>query len=95
MKKRTLLPLLLWIDGGRQWRLVDSYLHTRTEAAIRAVLDRGGVVGGSSAGATILGSYLVRGAREGNTLMMAPGYEEGFGLIHQWGIRGKMNAIPG
>jgi len=28
-----------------------------------AVLERGGVIGGSSAGATIQGDYLVRGAR--------------------------------
>ncbi len=71
----------VWFEGGRQWRLVDAYLHTRTERAIANVLERGGVVGGSSAGATIIGSYLVRGAREGNTIMMAPGYEEGMGFL--------------
>jgi cyanophycinase len=72
----------VWFAGGRQWRLVDSYLDTRTEREFRAVLERGGVIGGTSAGATIQGSYLVRGAREGNTLMMAPGYEKGFGYLH-------------
>jgi peptidyl-dipeptidase A len=71
----------VWIEGGRQWHLVDSYLNTRTERELFALLDRGGVIGGSSAGATILGSYLVRGAREGNTIMMAPGYEQGFGFL--------------
>jgi cyanophycinase len=71
----------IWFDGGRQWRLVDSYLRTRTHREIEALLERGGVVGGSSAGATIQGSYLVRGARQGNTLMMAPGYEEGLALL--------------
>ena len=71
----------VWFGGGRQWRLVDSYLGTRTERAFRNVLDRGGVIGGTSAGATIQGSYLVRGAREGNTIMMAPGYERGFGYL--------------
>lgn len=71
----------VWFAGGRQWRLVDSYLNTRTEREIWNVLKRGGVVGGSSAGATIQGSYLVRGAREGNTIMMAPGYEKGMGFL--------------
>jgi cyanophycinase len=71
----------VWFSGGRQWRLVDSYLHTRAHQELWNVLGRGGVIGGSSAGATIQGSYLVRGAREGNTLMMAPGYEEGFGFL--------------
>src|SRR5436309_2674389 len=72
----------IWIGGGRQWHLVDSYLKTRTLRELRAVLDRGGVIGGSSAGATILGSYLVRGARSGNQIMMARGYERGFGFVH-------------
>jgi len=71
----------VWFSGGRQWRLVDAYLGTRTQREIEAVLQRGGVIGGSSAGATIQGSYLVRGARAGNTIMMAPGYEQGFGYL--------------
>jgi cyanophycinase len=71
----------VWFPGGRQWHLVDSYLHTRTEREVERVLERGGVVGGSSAGASILADYLVRGAVAGNKIMMAPGYEEGFGLI--------------
>jgi cyanophycinase len=71
----------VWFPGGRQWRLVDAYLHTRTEREVERVLERGGVVGGSSAGASILSSYMVRGAHENNYVMMAPGYEEGFGLI--------------
>jgi len=71
----------VWFPGGRQWRLVDSYLNTRTQRELEKVLERGGVIGGTSAGATIQGSYLVRGAREGNTIMMAPGYEVGFGYL--------------
>ncbi len=71
----------VWMPGGRQWRLADSYLGTRTETELHALLARGGVVGGTSAGASILASYLVRGAREGNTQMMATGYERGFGFL--------------
>jgi len=71
----------VWFGGGRQWRLADAYLGTRTQAAVLEVLTRGGVVGGTSAGATIQGSYLVRGAVEGNQVMMSPGHEEGFALL--------------
>jgi cyanophycinase len=71
----------VWFVGGRQWHLVDSYLGTRTEAEVKALLARGGVVGGTSAGASIQASYMVRGARSGNGVMMAPGYEQGLGLI--------------
>ena len=76
----------VWFAGGRQWRLADSYLNTKTEAAFHAVLNRGGVIGGSSAGATIQGSYLVRGAPEGNHIMMSPGHEEGFGFLRNSAI---------
>jgi cyanophycinase len=71
----------VWFEGGRQWHLVDSYAGTKTERGFHEVLARGGVVGGSSAGASILASYLLRGARSGNTIIMAPGYETGFGFL--------------
>lgn len=70
----------VWIEGGRQWRLADAYLGTRTELELEALLDRGGVIGGTSAGATILGSYLVRGDTRNNTIMMGD-HVEGFGLL--------------
>jgi cyanophycinase len=71
----------VYFVGGRQWRLVDAYADTRTERELRAVLDRGGLIAGTSAGATIQGSYLVRGAPEGNEILMSPGHERGFGYI--------------
>ncbi len=76
----------VWFGGGRQWRLADVYLGTKTEAAFHDVLKRGGVIGGSSAGATIQGSYLVRGAPEGNHIMMSPGHEKGFGFVRNCAI---------
>jgi cyanophycinase len=94
-------PLLsataVYFGGGRQWRLVDAYGGTRTEREIRAVLDRGGLIAGSSAGATIQGSYLVRGSPKGNDIMMAPGHERGFGYLQNAAIdqhvvaRGRVN----
>ena len=70
----------VWFMGGRQWRLADAYLGTKTQAALADLLAKGGVVGGSSAGATILGSYLVRGDTKTNTIMMGD-HEEGFGFL--------------
>jgi cyanophycinase len=70
----------VWFPGGRQWRLADAYLDTRTELELQALLDRGGVIGGTSAGATILGSYLVRGDTRNNTIMMGD-HVKGFGFL--------------
>lgn len=76
----------VWFGGGRQWRIVDSYEGTKTETEFLNVLSRGGVIGGTSAGATIQGSFLVRGAKAGNDIMMAPGYERGFGYLRNTAI---------
>lgn len=47
----------VWFDGGRKYRLVDAHAGTKTEAAFNEVLARGGVGGGSSVGASILGDF--------------------------------------
>ena len=60
----------VFFTGGRQWRIADAYLHTRTQSELQAVLDRGGVLAGTSAGATILGSFMVRGDTKGNEVMV-------------------------
>ena len=75
----------VWFPGGRQWRIADSYLDTRTEEELHAVLARGGVIGGSSAGASIQGSYLIRGDTQTNTIMMGD-HVEGFGFLRNVGV---------
>lgn len=70
----------VWFPGGRQWRLADAYLDTRTELELHALLERGGVIGGTSAGATIQGSYLVRGDTRNNTTMIGD-HVKGFGFL--------------
>jgi len=71
----------IWFGGGRQWHFVDAYENTRAVELFQAVLKRGGVIGGSSAGATIQGEFMVRGHPLGNTVMMAEGYERGFAFL--------------
>jgi cyanophycinase len=70
----------VFFGGGRQWRFVDAYGGTLTEREIKSVLDRGGVIGGSSAGATIQGSFLARGDTKTNTIMIGD-HTEGFGYL--------------
>ena len=60
----------VFFAGGRQWRLADSYLDTRTHQELFALLNRGGVIGGSSAGASILASFMVRGDTKSNEKMI-------------------------
>jgi cyanophycinase len=71
----------IWFGGGRQWNFVDAYEGTKLPALMRDVLSRGGVIGGSSAGATIQGDYMVRGAPAGPQIMMCEGYEKALGFL--------------
>ena len=78
--KPLLRAKLVWFSGGRQWRLVDAYKNTLTEKMFWKVLENGGTIGGSSAGATIQGSFLVRGDTKNNQVMMGD-HQEGFGFL--------------
>jgi cyanophycinase len=70
----------IWFTGGRQWRLVDSYAGTASEKAFWAVLENDGVIGGTSAGASIQGDYLIRGDTKNNTILMGD-HEKGFAFL--------------
>ena len=72
----------VWFDGGRHFRLVQDYGGTKAEQEFRAVLARGGVIGGSSAGASIQGDFMVRGAPSNDNMIMDyPGYQRAFGYL--------------
>ena len=71
----------LWFGGGRQWRFVDAYEGTKALPLMFDVLRRGGVIGGSSAGATIQGDYLCRGGVFENFAIMYEGYERGLAFL--------------
>jgi cyanophycinase len=84
----------VWFNGGRQWNIVDSYVNTLTYREFHKVLERGGVIGGSSAGATIQGEYLVRGDTSGPDVMMTaePNHQEAFKFLRNAAIDQHINA---
>lgn len=71
----------VWIDGGRTFRMMDGFQNTRSAALMHAVLARGGVVGGSSAGCQVAGDFLVRGNPRSNRTLVFDGYTRGFGFM--------------
>jgi cyanophycinase len=84
----------VWFNGGRQWNIVDSYANTLAFKEFHRVLERGGVIGGSSAGATIQGHYLVRGDTSGPDVMMTaePTHQLAFGFLRRSAIDQHINA---
>jgi len=88
----------VWLSGGYQWRLVDVYLETETHRELEALLARGGVIGGNSAGASALASFLLRGG-EHNDEIIATERAVGFGFLRNVAVdqhllqRGRENEM--
>jgi cyanophycinase len=70
----------VYFVGGRQWRIADCYLNTLTHQAFFDVLKRGGVIAGSSAGASIQGSFLWRGDTKGPEILIGD-HTQGLGFL--------------
>lgn len=75
----------IWFVGGRQWKIADAILNTRTHKELNNLLNRGGVIAGTSAGATIQGSFLLRGDTKGNSILVGD-HLEGLDFIHNVAI---------
>jgi len=54
----------VWISGGVQQHLADLYAQTPVEEELIRLLDRGGTIGGSSAGAAIQTKAMICGGTE-------------------------------
>lgn len=54
----------VWIGGGAQGRIADAYAGTRVESELLALLARGGVVGGTSAGAACASPMMIVRGRD-------------------------------
>lgn len=68
----------VWLAGGLPENLLDSYAGTKVETELRNVLARGGVVGGVSAGAMVLGSETVNSGLSADRQWVV---RKGFGLL--------------
>jgi cyanophycinase len=71
--------------GGRQWRISDVYLNTLAHQEFWNVLARGGVIAGTSAGASIQGSFLWRGDTSGYSVLISD-HTQGLGFLRNSAI---------
>ena len=65
----------VWFGGGDQTALVAPYLGTAVERELKYLLGRGGVIGGTSAGAAVMSDVMIEG---GNPIAQVG---RGFGFI--------------
>ena len=73
----------LFMRGGRQWRLTDSYKYTRTLDEMWNCLERDCVISGTSAGCTVSGFFMPRGDQDGSSILVSDRlwHRYGFGFI--------------
>ncbi|MEA1897476.1 MAG: cyanophycinase [Bacteroidota bacterium] len=53
----------VWFSGGSQQRITDAYIGTLVEEELYRLLERGGIIGGSSAGAAIQSRVMIKGGK--------------------------------
>ena len=51
----------VWFSGGDQVKLIEAYRGTAVDREFRALLGRGGVIGGTSAGAAVMSDVMIEG----------------------------------
>jgi cyanophycinase len=61
----------IWFEGGEHWKHADAYLDTKVHREVVALLDRGGVVGGGSAGGHIQSDYMEVSRKEISSMSSA------------------------
>lgn len=66
----------IWFSGGKAGAVPGPYLSTRTQRELEALLQRGGVIGGDSAGAMAIGALILHKATSGD-----PAGDRGFGFL--------------
>src|SRR5688572_10248916 len=72
----------VWFAEGNSWRHADAYLDTRVHRELLALLERGGVIGGGSAGARIQGDYVpLRSPEPEDRALPREHWRRGFGLL--------------
>ena len=75
----------IFFMGGRQWRIADAYLNTLVHQEFFNLLNRGGVIAGTSAGASIQGSFLWRGDTSGANILIG-NHTQGLGFLRNSAI---------
>lgn len=85
----------VWIAGGSQSRLMSLCAGTKTEQAVRDVLNRGGVVGGTSAGAAAMSQLMIRYGCTSAVLGQGIGLLSGAVVDQHFSQRGRYGRLLG
>lgn len=87
------LATAVWISGGDQNRLMAAYGGTRVERELHRLLERGGVIGGTSAGAAVMSDLMIVGGREEARTGPGFGFLKGTVVDQHFTERGRLGRV--
>jgi cyanophycinase len=85
----------VWLGGGDQSRLTDAYLGTALLRELRKLLDRGGVIAGTSAGASVMSALMITGGEREAKVGMGFGLVPGMVIDQHFSNRNRMSRLLG
>jgi cyanophycinase len=85
----------VWLTGGIQSRLIDTYHGTLVERELRNVLARGGVIAGTSAGAAVMSQVMILGGNPHAVIGTGFGFLPGVVVDQHFQNRHRLDRLLG
>lgn len=85
----------VWVTGGDQSKLTEAYLGTNFLTELTKMFDRGGVIGGTSAGASVMSSLMITGGTTKATTGKGFGFVPGVIIDQHFTNRNRMGRLSG
>jgi cyanophycinase len=83
----------VWLSGGDQSRLVNAYRGTAVERELQKLLARGGVIGGTSAGASAMSAVMIVGGNPRATVGTGFGFLPGVVIDQHFQNRKRLDRL--
>jgi cyanophycinase len=85
----------VWLTGGDQNRLIDTYHGTVVEKELHQLLKNGKVIGGTSAGAAVMSSLAILGGEQMATVGHGFGFLPGMVIDQHFHNRNRIGRLKG
>lgn len=85
----------VWFSGGDQSRITAAYRGTLVEKELKKLHARGGVIGGTSAGAAIMSDLMITGGTDTATTADGLGFLPGFVVDQHFVVRKRQPRLEG
>jgi cyanophycinase len=85
----------VWFTGGAQSRLIHTYRGTAVERELQKLLARGGVIGGTSAGAAVMSQVMILGGTTTATVGTGFGFLQGVVVDQHFLTRHRLGRLLG